>query len=110
MSAQLTVSLVTAPPDAARRIASAIVERRLAACVNVVPAIHSVYRWEGEVRTDDEALLVVKGTRGTLPGLDALLREIHPYDVYELVTLDVAGGSPPYLDWIVASVGDAVAE
>ncbi len=109
-SAQLTVSLVTAPPDAARRIASAIVERRLAACVNVVPAIHSVYRWEGQVRTDEEALLVVKGTRETLSGLEALLGEIHPYDVYELVTLDIAGGSAPYLDWLVASTAAPAVE
>jgi periplasmic divalent cation tolerance protein len=98
------VSLVTAPQADARSIASTLVERRLAACVNIVPLVQSLYRWEGRVEQDTEALLIVKTTLAALPSIDELLREIHPYDVFELVALDVAGGSFPYLAWIAGSV------
>ena len=98
------VCLVTTPPDQADEIAAALVGERLAACVNVVPGVRSVYRWEGEVARDDEALLIVKTTAATLPALEDALRRIHPYDNFELVALDAAGGAPAYLEWIAASV------
>jgi len=101
------VCLVTAPQPSAHSIASAIVEERLAACVNIVPLVQSLYRWEGEVRRDEEALLVVKTTRPAVSELDDLLRTIHPYDTFELIALDVVAGSHPYLDWIGGSVGRA---
>lgn len=99
------VCLVTTPVDRAHGIARALVEARVAACVNVIPAVRSVYRWEGEVQDDEEALLVVKTTPERTSALDDLLREVHPYDTYELVVLDVAGGNAAYLDWIAGSVG-----
>jgi periplasmic divalent cation tolerance protein len=74
--------------------------------VNVVPGVHSVYRWEGKVEQDDEALLIVKTTRASIPQIDDLLRTVHPYDTFELVALDIATGSHPYLAWIEESVGD----
>jgi periplasmic divalent cation tolerance protein len=95
---------VTTPPADAQRIAEALVERRLAACVNVVPAVASTYRWEGAVQRDEEALLIIKTTSAALDAVEALLRELHPYDTFELLALDVAGGSAPYLAWL----GDAV--
>jgi len=98
------VCLVTTPVDHADRIARTLVDERLAACVNVVPAVRSVYRWEDEVQQDEEALLVVKTTLGRLGALDARLREIHPYDTYELVALAVDGGNAAYLEWIAAAV------
>ena len=98
------VCLVTAPPDQARPIAEALVERELVACVNIVPLVQSVYRWQGAVEHDDEALLVVKTTRAAVQPLTAALRELHPYENFELVALDVAGGAPAYLDWIGDSV------
>jgi len=98
------VCLVTTPPDRARPIAEALVARELAACVNVVAHVGSVYRWKGAVEHDDEALLVIKTTRAAVPALDAALRELHPYETFELVALDVAGGSADYLAWIGASV------
>jgi periplasmic divalent cation tolerance protein len=105
------VCLITAPRDAARPIASALVETGLAACVNVAPLVHSIYRWEGRVHHDEEALLVVKSTRSAFARIEGLLDEIHPYDTFELVALDIAAGSQPYLAWIGASVaapgGDA---
>jgi periplasmic divalent cation tolerance protein len=98
------VCLVTTPPDQARPIADALVERELVACVNIVARVQSVYRWKGAVEHDDEALLVVKTTRAALPALEAALGELHPYETFELVALDVAGGSAEYLAWIGASV------
>jgi periplasmic divalent cation tolerance protein len=98
------VCLVTTPQASAHSIASTLVERRLVACVNIVPSVQSVYHWEGRVKQDDEALLIVKTTPAAVSVIDKLLREIHPYGTFELVALDVAGGSHPYLTWIVESV------
>jgi periplasmic divalent cation tolerance protein len=99
------VCLVTTPPDQARSIAEALVARELVACVNIVAQVASVYRWKGAVEHDEESLLVIKTTRAAVPALDAALRELHPYETFELVALDVAGGSADYLAWI----GDSVA-
>ena len=98
------VCLVTTPTDQARPIAGAIVERRLAACVNIVGVVESIYRWEGRVEHDDEALLVIKTTRAAVEPLTEAIRALHPYENFELVALDVAAGSPPYLRWIADSV------
>ena len=103
MPASAVVCLVTAPPADAEKIATAIVERELAACVNVVPLVRSIYRWQGEVQRDEESLLLVKTTSAALDGLQRLLDEIHPYDTFELIALEVTAGSPPYLEWIAAS-------
>jgi len=98
------VCLVTTPPDQARPIAEALVARELVACVNILSHVESVYRWKGAVEHDDEALLVIKTTRAAIPALDAALRELHPYETFELVAIDVTGGSADYLAWIGASV------
>ncbi len=98
------VCLVTTPPDQARPIAEALVGRQLVACVNIVASVGSVYRWKGAVEHDDEALLVMKTTRAAVPAIDAALGELHPYETFELVVLDVTGGSADYLTWIGASV------
>ncbi|HEV2776165.1 MAG TPA: divalent-cation tolerance protein CutA [Solirubrobacteraceae bacterium] len=99
------VCLVTTPPDQARAIAEALVARELVACVNIVAQVRSVYRWKGAVEVDEEALLVIKTTGSAVRALDAALGELHPYETFELVVLDVAGGSAEYLAWI----GDSVA-
>jgi periplasmic divalent cation tolerance protein len=98
------VCLVTSPPDRAHAIAEALVERELVACVNIVAHVHSIYRWEGAVEHDDESLLVMKTTRAAVAPLTDALGELHPYENFELVALDVAAGAPAYLDWIGASV------
>lgn len=94
------VLLSTAPPDVADRLARTLVEERLAACVNVVAGVRSSYRWEGEVVTDDEVLLVIKCVRGGLERLVARLSELHPYEVPEALALPVEGGSARYLTWV----------
>jgi periplasmic divalent cation tolerance protein len=104
MPAEPVVCLVTTPPDQARPIAEAIVARELVACVNIVPLVHSVYRWEGKVEQDDESLLVIKTTREAVGALTDAVRDLHPYENFELVALDVAAGAPAYLEWIADSV------
>jgi periplasmic divalent cation tolerance protein len=98
------VCLVTSPLDRAHAIAEALVERELVACVNIVALVHSVYRWQGAVEHDDEALLVIKTTRAAVDPLTEAVGELHPYENFELIVLDVAGGAPAYLDWIADAV------
>jgi periplasmic divalent cation tolerance protein len=85
------------------RIASALVERGLAACVNLVPGVVSIYRWQGGVERDEERLMVIKTTAERLEALGAAIVELHPYEVPEVVALEVAGGHTPYLDWVAES-------
>jgi periplasmic divalent cation tolerance protein len=91
--------------DQARAMARILVDERLVACGSVVPGVTSIYRWEGKVEEDAEALLVLKTTAD---GLGALLRripELHGYDVPEILALPVTEGHPPYLAWVRDSVG-----
>ena len=88
----------------AQRIGRALVERRLVACVNVVPGVTSIYAWKGAVETSQELLLVIKTRRRRFDALRAALLELHPYEVPELVALPVADGGPAYLEWIRTSV------
>ena len=90
--------------DEARKLAQALVERRLAACVNIVSQVESVYRWQGKVESAAEWLLVIKTTTGAFESVRDAVRELHSYDLPECVMLGVDGGSEPYLDWISASV------
>lgn len=93
--------LSTCPdPDTARRIARALVEARLAACVNTVPGLESTYRWEGRVVQENECLLLIKTTVAQLDALRQQLLSLHPYSVPEFIVLDVTGGLPDYLDWL----------
>lgn len=88
----------------ADRIARCLVDRGLAACVNVVPGVHSTYRWKGEVRTDDECLLVVKTRAERFESVRQAIRELHSYELPEVVLLRIAEGDPAYLAWIDESV------
>lgn len=95
------VVLVTAPSaDQAAALARALVEERLAACGNVLPGVRSIYRWEGEVREDAEALLVLKTTRARLEALRERVLALHPYEVPEVLALPVEAGSAAYLAWV----------
>jgi periplasmic divalent cation tolerance protein len=97
------VVLVTAPgADRAAEIARALVEERLAACGNVVPGLRSIYRWEGRVQDDAEALLLLKTTRDRFEALRERILALHPYQVPEVIALPVEAGSAPYLEWIRA--------
>jgi len=99
------VALSTAgTAEDAERIARALVERRLAACVNVVPGVVSVYRWKGEVHRDEERLLVIKTRTSKLDLLREALCAMHPYELPELVALPIEAGHEPYLAWLDDSV------
>jgi periplasmic divalent cation tolerance protein len=95
------IALITAPDaDCARRIARTLVEERLAACVNVLPGVTSIYRWEGALHEDAEHLLIAKTTQDCLAALAKRLEVIHPYALPELVALTPSGGSERYLAWV----------
>jgi periplasmic divalent cation tolerance protein len=97
------VVLVTAPTaERAAEIARALVEERLAACGNVVPGIRSIYRWEGKVQDDQEALLVLKTTGERFEALRERVLALHPYQVPEVIALGIEAGNAPYLAWITA--------
>lgn len=87
-----------------RRIAEALVAARLAACVNIVPQIDSIYRWKGEVESASECLLLMKTTEGAFEALREQLKKLHSYDVPECIAIVIQDGSPAYLNWIGESV------
>lgn len=105
-AASIRVALTTIGSlEEGRRIARALVERRLAACVNLVPKLTSVYRWQGAVEEAEEVLLFIKTTEAQLDALEAAVRELHSYELPEFLALRVEAASQPYLDWIAGSVG-----
>ncbi|MGC8583569.1 MAG: divalent-cation tolerance protein CutA [Thermoproteus sp.] len=93
------VVYITAPRDDGERIARHLVERRLAACVNVAPVV-SVYRWEGRVERDEEVLLIVKTRQERLRELMSEVKAVHPYKVPEIIALPIVEGDPDYLKWV----------
>lgn len=99
------LAICTCPDSAsASHLAHSLVEERLAACVNVVPGLTSVYRWEQRVHEDAEALLLLKTTAARLPALRDRVRELHPYDVPELIAVSIVDGLPDYLAWLRQAV------
>ncbi len=90
--------------EEARSIAQALVERQLAACVNIVPQIESVYRWQGEVETATEFLLIIKTTAAAFVRLREALTGLHSYELLECIEIPIEDGSAAYLEWIGESV------
>jgi len=104
LSERVVVLSTVASAEDAERIARALVDRRLAACVNVLPGVRSVYRWKGQVQADEERLLVIKTRRDRFEALRDTLVALHPYEVPEVVVLPIEAGHGPYLDWLDESV------
>ncbi len=101
----LAVVLSTAgSQEEASRIANGLVERRLAACVNVVPGVSSTYRWKGAIQTDAEWLLVIKTRADRLDAVKAAVRELHSYEVPEIVMIEVSDADAGYAAWVNESV------
>jgi Uncharacterized protein involved in tolerance to divalent cations len=98
------VALVTCPGDKAEGIATALIEEQLAACVNIVNQVTSIYRWEGTVKKDQESLLIIKTSLIVWETLVEKVTEIHPYDTPEIICLPIEAGNEPYLDWLNHSI------
>lgn len=101
----LVVLCTCASLEEGRRVARDLVENKLAACVNLVSGVESLYRWRGAVETAAETLLIVKTTAARFGALRARILEIHGYDVPEVVAVPIAEGSPAYLSWLTDQVG-----
>lgn len=105
MTEAVQVITTTATREEAETLAAALVERELAACVQILGPMRSVYRWEGAVESADEWLCQIKTTTGRFPALEEAIRSLHPYDVPEILALPVVAGSEAYLDWLRQAVG-----
>jgi len=99
------ILVTTSPRAEAKRIAHALVEERLAACVNLIGGVHSVYRWEGAIETADEVLLVIKTIQDKVEAVRTRVHQLHTYELPEFLVLDVADGSHAYLEWIASCIG-----
>lgn len=96
------IILLSTFPDiaVARTAVRTLVEERLVACGNIMPGVESIYRWQGAVETSAEVMVIFKTTADSAEAAQARLRELHPYEVPEILRLPVDGGWPPYLDWV----------
>src|SRR5574343_358950 len=104
LSSQPCLLVITACPDeeTANAIALAAVEAKLAACVNILPRVQSIYRWQGKVESATEIPLLFKTTAARYPALEATIREHHPYDLPEIIALPISQCLPAYLNWVAA--------
>ncbi|MFQ5747150.1 MAG: divalent-cation tolerance protein CutA [Gemmatimonadota bacterium] len=101
MSGRVAVVLVTGPDaDSLRRLADTVVAERLAACVNILPVVESIYRWEGEVQREAESLAILKSSEDRLGDLRRRVCELHPYEIPEFLALPVGSGLDEYLAWV----------
>jgi periplasmic divalent cation tolerance protein len=106
LESQIVIVLTTLGGDAdAVWLARTLVEERLAACVNILPAMTSVYRWEGDIPEDREQQLIIKTTARQVRALEARLGDLHPYEIPEFLVIRVSEGSAAYLQWVEASTG-----
>ena len=103
---KVLVVLATFPDrESARQIGTVLVEKQLAACVNISPGIESIYLWKEEIQQEEETLVIMKTTAARFGRLEAALREMHPYEVPEILALPVQAGSEAYLHWVCAGSG-----
>jgi periplasmic divalent cation tolerance protein len=105
MTDKIVILSTCANEGEAERIARALLEARLAACVNVVPRIRSFYRWQGAIEAGPECLLVIKSSRPLFDALRTALEQTHSYEVPEVIALPILEGSASYLDWLQANLG-----
>ena len=100
-ASDVIVVYITAPnSEDAQTLAQALVQENLAACVNIIPGIQSVYRWDNAIQTDTELLLICKSRTERFDALKKRVQALHPYDVPEIISIPVQNGSEPYLNWV----------
>ena len=98
---RIKLTLVTAPnPEVARTIATALVNEKIAAYVNILPAVTSVYRWQGQLQSDSETLLIIKANSSSTELLQQRVKKLHPYDLPEIIHVPIAGGLEDYISWV----------
>jgi periplasmic divalent cation tolerance protein len=93
--------------EEAERLATILVEERLAACVNILPGVHSVYRWQGKIESASEHLVFIKTTEARQRGLERRIGELHSYDIPEVISMPIVSGSKKYLTWVADQVSRA---
>src|SRR5215467_4346402 len=102
MADQILLAISTFPDaETANRIAQTLVEEKLAACANLIPAVHSIYRWKEKIEAASEVMVFFKTTQDRLEAFDEKLRSLHPYEVPELLSIKIDNGSPDYLRWVI---------
>jgi periplasmic divalent cation tolerance protein len=109
LEATSTVRIVMTTVESAEeaaRLGRTLVEERLAACATILPRVHSIYRWQGEIESSDETLLLLKTANEQLPALESRLKELHGYETPEFIVLGVEAGSQSYLSWLSGSLGE----
>jgi periplasmic divalent cation tolerance protein len=106
MTDKRIVLTTTGSEEEARKIARVLVERRLAACVNIIPQIESIYRWQGKIEESREWLLLIKTSVELFPAVSDAIRELHSYDLPECITVNITDGSAEYLQWLGDSIKD----
>jgi periplasmic divalent cation tolerance protein len=104
MTDKRIVLTTTGSEEEARKIARHMVEQKLAACVNIIPRVESIYRWQGKIESAQEWLLIIKTTAERFPGVLHAIRALHSYDLPECISFSVEEGSLPYLQWLDESV------
>lgn len=108
LSLQARIVLTTAAThDEAARLAGTLVEERLAACATLIPSVESIYRWEGQVESATETLILLKTAADQLAALETRIKELHSYQVPEFIALNIESGSHAYLDWLIGSLKKA---
>ena len=106
MSDELVVLVTTSTREEAGRIAEALVSERLAACVNIIGDVQSIYRWDGRVTSDTEALMIIKTTGRRYDGLESRVKELHSYSTPEIIGLRIESGAEQYLNWLRDVTGE----
>jgi periplasmic divalent cation tolerance protein len=102
MADQILLAITTFPDvETASRIAQTLVEEKFAACANLIPAVHSIYRWKEKIETAGEVMVFFKTIQDRRPAFEEKLRSLHPYEVAELLFIKIDSGSPEYLRWVI---------
>ncbi len=100
---EISIVLVTAGnEDEAVKIGKTLVEERLAACANIVPRVRSIYRWRGEIHDEQEVLIIIKTRTSLFQALEKRVKELHSYEVPEIISFPITRGLPQYLEWVAA--------
>lgn len=106
MKNSVQIVFCTCPPTLnAQKLARELVEQKLAACVNIIPKITSVYTWKDQIFEENEILLMIKTTQKAYPKLETWIRQQHPYEIPEIIALPIIAGFEPYLQWILTHIG-----